>query len=71
MTRIAVYSTVLKVENRVTSKWSHGVGDKAVFVDESIGFYVLLEGSHEAIHVGFEPPGFATGDRVKITFEKV
>lgn len=32
---------------------------------------MLLEGSYEALHIGFEKPAFHVGDRVKITMEKV
>jgi hypothetical protein len=69
--RIAIYTTVVRVENRVSKKYSHGVGENAVFTDTSLGYYVVFDGSHEAIHVGYEPPDFRTGDRVKITFERV
>lgn len=71
LTRYTTYSRVLAVEERSRREWISGVGDKATFRDVSTGFFVLFEGSYEAIHLGFEPPAFAVGDKVKISFEKV
>lgn len=70
-TRIAFYSRVVSVERRYKRVWVSGLGDAAQFKDEDQGFFMLLEGSYEALHVGFEPPEFKVGDRVKVTMEKV
>lgn len=69
--RYATFSKVLDVAERVTRKWQRGSGNDAIFVEKSLGYYALFEGSFEAIHLGFDPPAFRVGDKVKITFEKV
>lgn len=52
-------------------KWVSGVGPDAVFEPVSKGWFMLLEGSKEAIHLGFEEPHFKTGDMIKVTFERI
>lgn len=37
----------------------------------SKGWYMHLEGSHEAIYVGETDNGWKVGDEIRITFEKV
>jgi len=69
--RIVIFSRVVSIENRAQSEWVTGYGDKAVFRKIPLGYFMFLSGSYEAIHVGFDPPEFVPGDRIKITFEKV
>lgn len=48
-----------------------GIGKDAEFVNQSLGWFVYLKGSHEALHLGPDKPTLAKGDKVKITVEKV
>lgn len=68
--RYITYSSVLDIRERKREIWISGVKDEAKFRTESLGYFVLLEGSHEAICLGTEPPELKVGDRVKITIEK-
>lgn len=43
-----------------------GSGNAAIFRSVSRGWFLLLEGSYEALHVGFEKPVFEAGDEVEI-----
>jgi hypothetical protein len=69
--RYVVHSTVVKVEERFTRDYVDGIGDNARFTERSLGWYVYLQGSYEALHVGASKPAWAFRDRVKITIEKV
>lgn len=64
------FSHVLDIRERHNEVWQSGVGKDAKFKSQSLGYFVLLEGSYEAIHLGAEPPELKIGDRVKITIEK-
>lgn len=71
VTRIIVRGTrVMKCAEEFQERHSKGHGDLAVFTRHSIGWYVLLEGSHEALFVGYGDPGLREGDLVRITIEK-
>jgi hypothetical protein len=70
-TRYIVQSKVLKVVELTIKTYVSGVGPEARFKEKSLGWYLYLEGSYEAIHMGSSKPEFEAGDRVKITFEKV
>lgn len=69
--RFVTFSKVIKVEERFRKRYIKGVGDKAEFETESLGFFLWMKGSHEAMHLGFEDPGFNVGNKLKITIEKV
>jgi len=71
MTKIVVYSRIVKIEKRVNAEWISGIGEHAKFREINRGYYMTLEGSHEAIHIGFDDPVFKAGERIKITFEGV
>lgn len=71
ITHYVTHTTAILVEERFKRIWVSGVGSAAKFETQSLGWFLWLTGSHEAIHLGYEKPAFQTGDRVKITFEKV
>jgi len=68
--RYVTHSVVRGVDERFTQEWIVGVGKEAVFRQRSLGWFLYLGGSFEAIYVGAEKPEFNVGDQVKITFEK-
>lgn len=68
--RYIFLSRVVRVEERIDEKWLEGMGPNAKFAPVSRGWFVLLDGSHEAIHVGYEKPSFNPGDNVRVTIER-
>lgn len=74
MTDITVYVINSKVEDvREHFSKTHvsGHGADATFRNESLGWYVLFEGSGECLYFGETRPELSVGDKVKITFERV
>lgn len=69
--RYIIPATVSNVEEHFVPQYLGGIGDAAQFRDVSHGWFVYLEGSHEALGLGAERPALAKGDKVKITVEKV
>lgn len=64
--------TVAKVIERTGKQWLGGVGKDATFADTSEGWIVQLkEWPTAAIELGLEKPGFAEGDRVRLTLERL
>ena len=47
-----------------------GAGPEAVFRSVSRGWFLLLEGSYEALHVGFDKPELEPGDEIEIVIRK-
>jgi|KBSMisStaDraftv2_1062788.scaffolds.fasta_scaffold581121_3 hypothetical protein len=68
--RYIIYSTVARIERRSSKVWLKGMGEHATFREEDLGWYVLLRGSYEALHVGYEEPTWKVGEKVKITLER-
>jgi len=71
MAKIVFFSKVVSVERHEKQIYVGGFGQDAKFIGENKGYFLLLEGSYEALHIGFEMPAFRVGDRIKITMEKV
>jgi hypothetical protein len=69
---IKFYSTVKKVEHkrRILRGWKD-VNDKEQFEYEDMGWYLLLDGSWEYLHVGKDRPDFEVGQRVEVTIKVV
>jgi hypothetical protein len=61
---------VESVTHHTYKKHTSGKGNEAVFTEVALGWFILLEGSHEALYVGRERPDLCSGDRVSITFVK-
>jgi hypothetical protein len=69
---IVFYSRVLKLVNEQRTVRVVPAGDgNFEAVKEDLGWFMLLEGSSERLHVGMEKPEFAVGDRVKVTIAKL
>lgn len=63
--------TVLKVEERKLRTYVSGFGDTAVFEEESLGWFVIVDGNLAIkVSVG-APPRLAPGDRLRMTLERV
>ncbi len=61
------------VQNVHESKYKahvSGIGDNAVFTEQSNGWFVTLAGSYEALWIGFEKPDLKHGDLVRIIIER-
>lgn len=43
---------VLSVEERFKKTYIDGVGADAQFIDKSLGYFAVLEGSYEALYIG-------------------
>jgi len=71
MTKIAFYSRVVSIEQRFKRVYIGGFGETAKFREEDQGYFMLLEGSYEALHIGFQLPAFSVGDRIKVTMERM
>lgn len=69
--RFVILSSVSAIEDHKQQVYVSGAGESAVFSETSLGWFLYLAGSHEAIHVGMEKPDLLVGDKMKITIEKV
>lgn len=70
MTSYVIRTKVLEVKEVFRKEHVSGAGPDAVFHDVSRGWFVLLEDSYEALHVGFEKPGLVPGDPIEIIIRK-
>jgi hypothetical protein len=70
-TKIVIYSYANKVEQKKQKLWVSGTGSDAVFKEVLCGWFLHLDGSHEAICIGDSNHNFNPGDKIKITLEKV
>lgn len=70
-TRYAVWTKVVRVEERFKTEYVSGSGADVVNRQRSLGWFVQFLGSYEMLFLGLEKPdGLETGDTVKITVEK-
>ena len=67
---IAFSAKVVKVEQRFKRNYVNGVGKEAQFTEETLGWFVALAGSHEALRCGDTKPNISKGDiaLVRINF---
>ena len=68
---IVIYTYVLEVQKRHMKNWVTGTGEEAEFRVDFIGYYILLQGSHEMLCVGLEDPRLRVGQRVKISIPPI
>lgn len=61
---------VVGCQEHFTDVYKAGWGKDAVFSKVSLGWFLLLEGSHEALYLGRDQPALASGDCVSITIQK-
>lgn len=66
-----IHSEVVNIEEQKVPCYVSGIGAGATFIEKSLGWFVYLKGSHEALHLGMDKPTLAKGDKVKITVEKI
>ena len=57
VTRLVFYANITMIERRASR------------ISGDLGWFMCLDGSHEALHIGFDTPPFTVGQRLKITFE--
>ncbi len=63
-------SIVDQVEERFRSRYISGVGNTATFNKVSLGWFIHLRGSYEALYIGNERPELLQGDKVTISIIK-
>jgi hypothetical protein len=64
-------SKIKKIEHKTRIKSAWKEGDEIKTEEESLGWFMLLNGSWEYLHVGYEKPtGFEVGDAVVVTIAK-
>jgi hypothetical protein len=68
--RYVTYTKVTEVTFRQRQSYKDGVGAAATFEEIPLGWFVYMEGSYEALHVGMDKPDLEPGDKIKITVEK-
>lgn len=61
---------VVSIEEKKNKRWLFGVGEQAKFHEDSQGWYIGLERSHELLFAGFTRPPINPGDEavVRINF---
>ena len=62
---------VSRVEEKIARQWTSGSAEKAVFAEQSHGWYVLLDSLGVSIYLGSTRPKLEKGDTVRLTVEKV
>lgn len=68
-TRYVFHSRVQSVGERERVVRGYKEADQTVTITEPLGWFVHLEGSQEALFVGYEKPPFQKGQTVKVTIE--
>lgn len=71
ITMYTILTYVSRVEQRIESVYIGGVGADAAFTKHSTGWYLSIEGSHEAIYIGKEQPELKYGDKIKISIKRI
>ncbi len=61
---------VASVKEHTKSVYMSGFGKDAVFIEESLGWFLHLNGSHEALYLGKVKPNLNRGDIVSIIIQK-
>lgn len=69
--RYVINTNVVRVFDKHERKYVSGTGYEALFENVFVGWYMALEGSHEALFMGMIKPTWKPGDKIKITLEKV
>jgi len=65
-----INTTVADVEHRFQRLHVAGHGPDSIFKTQSVGWFVLFEGSHESLYMGQDFPNLTTGDAVEIRIRK-
>lgn len=69
--RFVINTTVKRLENIEKQIRSFMQDNNTITERENLGWFVQFEGSWESLSLGKEKPGWATGDKIKITMEKI
>lgn len=69
--RYVINSQVVRIERRNRKIWVSGSGDNTIFLEQDLGWWLLMTNSHEAIYLGEEQPDLKDDDKIRITLEKV
>lgn len=62
--------SVVRIEERFQSRYDYGHGKEAVFSSLSLGWYIVLKGSMEAMYAGDTRPNLLEGELVTVRIEK-
>jgi hypothetical protein len=71
MLRYTIPTRVRSVDRITRLSSARKVGEDVLAVHDDLGWYVLLEGSHEHLYLGHEEPELRAGDLVRVTIERV
>lgn len=71
MTHYLIHTTVVEVNEIFRKEHVRGAGPEAEFRDVSRGWFAILEGSYEALHLGMEKPELKAGDKIELRIRKV
>lgn len=63
-------SIVTDVYQKFSKTWVSGMGDSAVFAEQSKGWFLQLADSNDVICMGDEQPQLKKGDKVRIIIER-
>lgn len=64
-----IKTKVVKVEKKSRVLRAHKIGDVVEQEIEELGWFVLLEHSHEYLYLGTEEPSLKPGQRIRIRIE--
>jgi hypothetical protein len=69
VTRYVTEVVVKAVEERKETMRAYKHGEEVKTVEESIGWFITLEGSDASLWLGFEKPEFSPGQTIRLTLE--
>ena len=69
-TAYVVFTRVVSVTEEQYAVRGRIVDGQAIVEKAALGWYVLFEGSHEKLFLGWDRPELAAGDKVKISIER-
>jgi len=70
LSSLRFYSTVKKLEEKKRIVSGRKISDDEVKLEtENLGWFLLLDGSWEAIYAGDTQPDFRVGQRVEVTIK--
>jgi len=67
----AFYAQVESVTERFKHLYRSGFGQDATFEKASLGWFMSLKGSHEALRISTDKPPINAGDLVKVTIKVI
>jgi hypothetical protein len=69
-TKFVMMDRVREIEHKFVRQWLSGLGDKAKFRDDSVGYYAIFESCPASMYLGPDEPGLKEGDQVRVTIER-